>query len=72
MASMARMERRRAVSMTDLMSALWLTVMKDDLKNKLAEVLPTGVKVTVLADRGFGDTKLFGSSRRKGAVVHGS
>ncbi len=50
---------------------LWLTVMKDDLKNKrnayedaclrkLAEVLPMGVKVTILADRGFGDTKLFG------------
>ena len=50
---------------------LWLTVMKDDLKNKrnayedaglkrLSEVLPTGVKVTILADRGFGDTKLFG------------
>lgn len=50
---------------------LWLTVMKDDLKNKrnayedaclkkLAEVLPVGVKVTILADRGFGDTKLFG------------
>ena len=49
---------------------LWLTVMKDDLKNKrnayedaclkrLAEVLPAGVKVTILADRGFGDTKLF-------------
>ena len=50
---------------------LWLTVMKDDLKNKrnayedaclkkLAEVLPAGVNVTILADRGFGDTKLFG------------
>ena len=50
---------------------LWLTVMKDDLKNKrnayedaclkrLSEVLPPGVKVTILADRGFGDTKLFG------------
>ena len=50
---------------------LWLTVMKDDLKDKrnayedaclkkLAEVLPAGVKVTILADRGFGDTKLFG------------
>ena len=50
---------------------LWLTVMKDDLKNKrnayedaclkrLSEVLPDGVKVTILADRGFGDTKLFG------------
>ena len=51
---------------------LWLTVMKDDLKNernayedaclkRLSEVLPAGVKVTILADRGFGDTKLFGS-----------
>jgi len=50
---------------------LWLTVMKDDLKNKrnayedaclkrLSEILPAGVKVTILADRGFGDTKLFG------------
>lgn len=50
---------------------LWLTVMKDDLKNKrnayedaclkrLSEVLPDGIKVTILADRGFGDTKLFG------------
>ena len=49
---------------------LWLTVMKDDLKNKrnayedaclkrLGEVLPGGIKVTILADRGFGDTKLF-------------
>ena len=49
---------------------LWLTVMKDDLKNKrnayedaclkrLSEILPAGVKVTILADRGFGDTKLF-------------
>lgn len=50
---------------------LWLTVMKDDLKNKrnayedaclkrLSEILPAGVKVTILVDRGFGDTKLFG------------
>ncbi len=50
---------------------LWLTVMKDDLKNKrnayedaclkrLSEILPAGVNVTILADRGFGDTKLFG------------
>ena len=49
---------------------LWLTVMKDDLKNKrnayedaclrrLSEILPAGVKVTILADRGFGDIKLF-------------
>jgi len=50
---------------------LWLTVLKDELKNqrndfedlclaRLAKVLPEGVAVTVLADRGFGDTKLFG------------
>ncbi len=50
---------------------LWLTVLKDELKDKrndcedlclarLAEVLPEGVAVTILADRGFGDTKLFG------------
>jgi hypothetical protein len=49
---------------------LWLTVMKDDLKDRrneyedrllirLKEVLPQDVKVTILADRGFGDTKLF-------------
>jgi Transposase DDE domain len=49
---------------------IWLTVSKDELKDRrndwedlclsrLAEVLPEGVKVTVLADRGFGDTKLF-------------
>jgi hypothetical protein len=50
---------------------LWLTVLKDELKNqrndfedlclaRLAQVLPEGVAVTILADRGFGDTKLFG------------
>jgi DDE family transposase len=49
---------------------LWLTVPKDELKDRrndcedlclsrLAEVLPEGVTVTILADRGFGDTKLF-------------
>jgi hypothetical protein len=49
---------------------LWLTVDKDELKDKrndwedlclskLAEILPEGVIVTILADRGFGDTKLF-------------
>ena len=49
---------------------LWLTVLKDELKDKrndyedlclarLAEVLPEGVAVTILADRGFDDTKLF-------------
>ena len=50
---------------------LWLTVLKDELKDRrnaiedlclsrLAEILPEGVTVTVLADRGFGDVKLFG------------
>jgi hypothetical protein len=49
---------------------LWLTVFKGELKDRrnhyedlclarLAEVIPRGVKVTILADRGFGDTKLF-------------
>src|SRR5271154_5010003 len=50
---------------------LWLTVLKDELKHRrndfedlclarFAEVAPEGVAVTILADRGFGDTKLFG------------
>jgi hypothetical protein len=49
---------------------LWLTVDKDELKNqrndfedlclsRLRALLPEGVAVTVLADRGFGDAKLF-------------
>ena len=49
---------------------LWLTVFKGELKDKrndyedlcllrLAEALPKGVAVTILADRGFGDVKLF-------------
>jgi hypothetical protein len=49
---------------------LWKTVYKKNLKNKrneyedelliqLKEALPEDVKVTVLADRGFGDTKLY-------------
>jgi len=49
---------------------LWLSVWKDELKGmrnnfedaclvRLSEVLPKGVKVTILADRGFGDHKLF-------------
>jgi hypothetical protein len=56
---------------------LWLTVLKDELKHqrndfedlclsRLAEVLPEGVAVTILADRGFGDTKLFGFLDRLG------
>jgi hypothetical protein len=50
---------------------IWLSVLKDELKDarndyedaavrRLAEVLPDDVKVTILADRGFADTKLFG------------
>src|SRR5688500_16416227 len=50
---------------------IWLSVLKDELSNarndyedvclrRLAEVLPDDVKVTILADRGFADTKLFG------------
>ena len=49
---------------------LWLTALKDELKDqrndfedvclaRLAAVLPKGVRVTILADRGFGDHKLF-------------
>jgi hypothetical protein len=49
---------------------LWLTVWKDELAHKrndyedaclvrLSQVLPPGVAVTILADRGFGDRKLF-------------
>jgi Transposase DDE domain len=49
---------------------LWLTVDKDELKNqrndfedlclsRLKALLPEGVIVTILADRGFGDAKLF-------------
>ena len=49
---------------------LWKTVSKNKLKNKRNDyedellyhfkaVLPEGIKVTVLADRGFGDTKLY-------------
>ena len=50
---------------------IWLSVLKDELNDarndyedaclrRLAEVLPDGVRVTILADRGFADTKLFG------------
>src|SRR6202142_1487461 len=49
---------------------LWLTVDKDELKNRrndfedlclsrLKALLPDGVAVTILADRGFDDVKLF-------------
>ena len=49
---------------------LWLTVWKEELKNqrnmfedgclrRLSEVVPAGCRVTILADRGFGDQKLF-------------
>jgi hypothetical protein len=49
---------------------LWLSVWKDELKNqrnayedtclrRLAELVPPGCCVTILADRGFGDQKLF-------------
>src|ERR687897_1072178 len=50
---------------------IWLSVLKDELSTarndyedvclrRLAKVLPDNVKVTLLADRGFADTKLFG------------
>lgn len=49
---------------------VWMTVKQEDLKNnrndfeyrlldRLKETLPEGCGVTVLADRGFGDTKLY-------------
>ena len=49
---------------------IWLSVHKDELAGRrnaceddclrrLAEVLPEGIKVTLLADRGFADAKLF-------------
>jgi hypothetical protein len=49
---------------------LWLSVWKDELTKqrndfedaclrRLAELVPSGCRVTVLADRGFGDQKLF-------------
>ena len=50
---------------------LWLSVWKDELTKqrndfedaclcRLAELVPAGCRVTILADRGFGDQKLFG------------
>jgi len=49
---------------------MWITVWKEELKNqrnafeyaclrRLAELVPSGCRVTLLADRGFGDQKLF-------------
>jgi hypothetical protein len=49
---------------------LWLSVWKDELKDRrndfedaclrrLADLVPAGCRVTLLADRGFGDQKLF-------------
>ena len=49
---------------------LWLSVWKDELKKqrndfedaclrRLADLVPSGCHVTILADRGFGDQKLF-------------
>ena len=49
---------------------IWLTVWKEELADRrndyedaclvrLAETLPAGCRVTILADRGFGDQKLF-------------
>ena len=49
---------------------LWLTVWKEEIATRrndyedaclrrLAELAPSGCKVTILADRGFGDQKLF-------------
>ena len=58
---------------------VWLTVDKHTLKNnrslyqhrvlvRLAELLPTDIKVCVVADRGFGDQKLLPGADR-GAVL---
>ncbi|MEE3504095.1 transposase [Acidiphilium acidophilum] len=52
------------------MPLLWLSMWKDELKDqrnaiedtclrRLSEVVPPGCRVTILADRGFGDHKLF-------------
>jgi hypothetical protein len=49
---------------------LWLSVWKDEIRDRrndfedaclrrLAELVPAGCRVTILADRGFGDQKLF-------------
>ena len=55
------------------MPLLWLSVWKDELKDqrngfedacllRLSQVVPPGCRVTILADRGFGDHKLFALS----------
>lgn len=52
------------------MPLLWLSVWKDELKDqrngfedacllRLSQLVPSGCRVTILADRGFGDHKLF-------------
>ena len=52
------------------MPLLWLSVWKDELKDRrndfedacllrLSQLIPPGCRVTILADRGFGDHKLF-------------
>src|SRR4051794_32579474 len=56
---------------------LWLSVWKNELKNqrsayedtclqRLSELLPPGCRVTILADRGFGDQTLFAFLDRLG------
>ncbi len=62
---------------------LWKTVASSTLKGnqrryeyevlcRLREVLPAGVKVTVVADRGFGDCKLFCVDDRAGLRIRDS
>jgi hypothetical protein len=59
------------------MPLLWLTAWKDELAGgrnavedacleRLRQVLPPGCRVTILADRGFGDSKLFAFLRALG------
>jgi hypothetical protein len=65
-----RFQEAKGLSIEAVISKGALSVFKAELKDKrnhyedlclarLAEVLPEGVTVTILADRGFGDTKLF-------------
>ena len=60
---------------------LWLTMLKEELAGqrndiedaclaRLAGVLPAGTKATILADRGFGDRKLFDYLTKLGRVCH--